>query len=87
MRRDINWVANGAPPSAHHLSAEARLAILETELRHVSHAVKDVADAVEKIEHALTTAAGVKLALITIGAGLAFAASQLWHFLDFRGLK
>jgi cell division protein FtsL len=76
------------------MTPEERLAIVETEIRYMREAVSQVAESVgkvaadvEKIEKALTTAAGVKLALVSIGAGIAFVATQLWHYLDFRGLK
>ena len=88
-----HWHAS-APLERHGLTEAERLAIAETELRHLSHAVTnvtaavtDVAASVKKIENTLATASGVKLALIIFGATLSFIVTQIWHYLDFRGLK
>jgi hypothetical protein len=81
-------------PETRQMTPEERLAIVETELRYMRDAmsqvaedVRNVAADVKKIQTALTTATGVKLALVSIGAAITFALSQLWHYLDFRGLK
>jgi hypothetical protein len=82
-----HWLASPREPDRRDMSAEERLAIAETEIRFIKDAVSEMAADVKEIRRALTTAAGVKLALMTIGAGIAFVATQLWHYLDFRGLK
>jgi hypothetical protein len=82
-----HWLANPRESDRRDISAEERLAIAETEIKFIKNAVGEMAADVKKIERALTTAAGVKLALMAIGAGITFAISQIWHYLDFRGLK
>jgi hypothetical protein len=82
-----HWRANPKEPSRHGLTEPERLAIAETEINFIKEAVSEMASDVRDIKKALTTAAGVKLALMTIGAAIAFVLAQLWHYLDFRGLK
>lgn len=69
-----------------------RLAVLETDGRHMSKAqmrVEEKIDAVDarlqRLEDALTKASGIKLALMALAAGVTFILSQLWNFLDWKG--
>lgn len=82
-----HWLANPREPDRRDLSNEERLAVAETEISFMKATITEMAADVKKIERALTTAAGVKLTLMAIGGGLTFVISQLWHYLDFRGLK
>lgn len=82
------------PRDRRDVSDLERLAIAETEIRHlravvheIAIGVQNVGKNVEKIEKTLAMASGVKLALITFGAGLSFIITQLWHLIDLRGIK
>ena len=82
------------PRDRRDVSNLERLAIAETEIRHLRAVVTEIAIGVEKvgknvekIEKTLAMASGVKLALITFGAGLSFIITQLWHLIDLRGIK
>ena len=65
-----------------------RIVRLETHMAHMAEAINKLAesqngmaDKVQKIENIITKASGMKLAFITLGAGLAFILSQVWNYL------
>ena len=65
-----------------------RIVRLETHMAHMAEAINKLAesqngmaDKVQKIENIITNASGMKLAFITLVAGLAFILSQVWNYL------
>lgn len=95
-RTTMRFLGNDTPDprDRRDVSDLERLAIAETEIRHlravvheIAIGVQNVGKNVEKIEKTLAMASGVKLALITFGAGLSFIITQLWHLIDLRGIK
>lgn len=92
----MQWLGSNTPDARDRrdVSDLERLAIAETEIRHLRAVVHEIATGVqkvgrdvEKIEKALATASGIKVALVAFGAGLSFIITQIWHYLDFRGFK
>lgn len=59
------------------------IAVLKTKLDYVEAEVVAIRKDVAEIKRALTTAGGIKMALVAVGAGLAFLISQAWHFLNY----
>lgn len=59
------------------------IAILKTKLDYLETEVVAMRKDVSDIKRALTTAGGIKMALVAVGAGLAFVVSQVWHFLNY----
>lgn len=88
------WMRSPDAPGMRGRTPEERVAVLEVEARHMMKAVEEIKTEVEKIdasvqkiEKTLTTAGGVKIALIALGSFVMFAASQIWQFLGMKGLR
>lgn len=61
------------------------IAVLKVKQEYMEKAVLSIGKDVAEMKKAFTTAGGVKLALVTIGAVITFVLSQLWHLIDFKG--
>lgn len=88
------WLRSPDAPGNRSRTTDERVAVLEVEARHMMKAVTDITEdvkqidaSVKNIEKTLTTAGGVKIALIAIGSLVMFLATQAWQFLGLKGLR